>query len=78
MSKNSFLSIEEIKKIGFKSVGNEVYISRFAKFYSPEKMEIGSNVRIDDFCLLSGKIVLGNYIHISAYSALYGADVGIL
>ena len=35
-------------------------------------MEIGSNVRIDDFCILSGIISIGNYIHISAYTALYG------
>ena len=77
MMKNSFLSEEELKKIGFKSLGDNVCISRFAQFYSPEKMEIGSNVRIDDFCLLSGKIVLKDYIHISAYVALYGGDAGI-
>jgi acetyltransferase-like isoleucine patch superfamily enzyme len=35
-------------------------------------MEIGNNIRIDDFCLLSGSILLGNHIHISAYNALYG------
>ena len=28
--------------------------------------------KIDDFCILSGEITLHNYIHISAYSALYG------
>ena len=35
-------------------------------------MSIGSNVRIDDFCILSGNITIGNYVHISAYTALYG------
>lgn len=68
----SFLSKESIKNIGFKSVGDNVFISEKASFYSPELMSIGSNVRIDDFCILSGEIVLHNYIHISAYSALYG------
>lgn len=77
MSENSFLSLEELKKIGFKSIGENVSISRLASVYGPEKMEIGSNVRIDDFCLLSGKIVLGDYIHISAYSALHGGTRGI-
>ena len=47
-------------------------ISRKASIYSPQKIKIGSHVRIDDFCVLSGDIVLGNYIHISPYTALYG------
>ncbi len=68
----SFLTREEVFKIGFKSVGENVLISRFAQFYDAEKMEIGNHVRIDDFCILSGNIKLGNYIHISAYNALYG------
>lgn len=70
--KNSFLQKNELIEIGFKSIGNNVLISRFAQFYEPEKMIIGNNVRIDDFCVLSGSIRLGNYIHISAYTALYG------
>lgn len=35
-------------------------------------MTIGSNVRIDDFCILSGRLEFGSYVHIAAYSALYG------
>ena len=69
----SFLSQEEIAEMGFKSSGRDVKISRFARFYSPEKIRIGDNVRIDDFCILSGDITLGSNIHISAYVALYGA-----
>jgi acetyltransferase-like isoleucine patch superfamily enzyme len=69
---NSFYSPEEIPKIGLKSYGNNVLISRLARFYSPEKIEIGNNVRIDDYCILSGLIILGSYIHIAAFSALYG------
>lgn len=70
--KTSFLNKEELLKIGFKSFGNKVLISRFARFYTPEDIEIGDNVRIDDFCILSGKIKLHNHIHISAFSAMYG------
>lgn len=69
---NSFYSQDELNVIGFKSIGGNVLISRFAQFYEKENIEIGNNVRIDDFCILSGKIIIGNYIHISAYSALYG------
>ena len=69
---NSFYSLEELAGLGFKSIGSDVLISRFARFYSVEDMEIGNHTRIDDFCILSGQIKLGSYIHISAYCALYG------
>jgi len=69
---SSFYSSEELSLIGFKSVGQNVLISRYARFYGIDNMEIGNNVRIDDFCILSGNIKLGNNIHISAYTALYG------
>lgn len=70
----AFLTKKELDNIGFKSIGNNVLISDKASIYSPNSISIGSNVRIDDFCILSGKIKLGNYIHISAYSALYGKE----
>jgi acetyltransferase-like isoleucine patch superfamily enzyme len=41
-------------------------------------ISIGNNVRIDDFCILSGKISIGNYVHIASYVALYGGDKGII
>ncbi|MHB8773436.1 MAG: acyltransferase [Syntrophales bacterium] len=68
----SFYSRAELKKIGLKSLGKNVLISRFAQLYSPESIEIGNNVRIDDFCIIAGNIKLGSFIHISAYCALYG------
>ena len=69
---NSFYSRDELAGLGLKSYGENVLISRFARLYSPGTIEIGSHVRIDDFCILSGTIKLGSYIHISAYCALYG------
>ncbi|MGI6710755.1 MAG: acyltransferase [Bacilli bacterium] len=75
---NSFLSKEELKSLGLKSYGENVLISRFARIYSADKISIGSNVRIDDFCLLSGKINLGNNIHIAAYAAMFAGDAGIV
>lgn len=74
---NSFYSFCELKKLGFKNVGYNVLISRKVSIYNSEEIQIGNNVRIDDFCILSGKITIGNYIHIAAYSALYGGKKGI-
>jgi galactoside O-acetyltransferase len=69
---NSFFNRDEVKQLGFKKVGDNVYISRKASFYDIEKISIGNNVRIDDFCILSGNITLGSFIHISAHTLLYG------
>lgn len=69
----SFYSEDELNELGLKSFGKNVLISRKCSIYSPEKIRIGDNVRIDDFCILSGDITLGSNIHISAYCALYGA-----
>lgn len=73
MRETSFLAADELKKIGFKSCGTNVLISRKASIYGASNISIGDNVRIDDFCILSGNIILGSNIHISAYVALYGA-----
>jgi len=72
MKLTSFLSDKELKTRGFKSIGKNVKISKYARFYDTASISIGNNVRIDDFCILSGAINLGSNIHISAYSALYG------
>ena len=74
---NSFYSMEELKDMGFKSIGADLSISKKASFYGVENISIGSHVRIDDYCILSGEISIGDYIHIAAYSALYGSDAGI-
>jgi len=70
--KNSFLNDEEIIQLGLVSVGNNVKISRFAQFYG-SNITIGNNVRIDDFCIISGRVTIGSYVHISAYTALFGS-----
>ena len=71
---SSFYSHDELLALGFKRVGENVLLSRKASIYGASQMSIGDNVRIDDFCILSGNITLGSNIHISAYVALYGAD----
>lgn len=62
--------------MNFKSIGQNVTISPKASIYNPENIEIGNNVRIDDFCILSagdGGIKIGNNVHIACYTHLIGA-----
>ncbi len=70
--RTSFYTEDELKEIGFRKIGKNIHISRKASIYTPELISIGNHVRIDDFCILSGEITIGSYIHISAYTALYG------
>lgn len=70
-----FYSKENLEAIGFKSLGENVLISDKCSIYGANNIEIGSNVRIDDFCILSagaGGIKIGNYIHIACYAHLIG------
>lgn len=70
---NSFYNDTELKALGLKSFGTDVLISKKASIYSPASVSMGDHVRIDDFSILSGKIEIGSYVHISAYVALYGS-----
>jgi len=72
-----FYSEDDLKKLGFKSIGENVLLSKKASFYGEQEISLGSNVRIDDFCILSGKINLSNYVHIGAGSYLIGGAKGI-
>lgn len=74
----TFYSESELHTLGLKKCGRNVLISRNAIIYKPEELEMGSNVRIDDFVTISGKVVLGNYIHIAQYASLYGGTQGII
>jgi dTDP-4-amino-4,6-dideoxy-D-glucose acyltransferase len=70
-----FLSQEQLQKVGFAAVGDNVFISEKASFYRPEMISIGSHARIDDFCVLSagdGGIEIGNYTHIAVFTSLIG------
>lgn len=69
-------SSQQLVEMGFARVGQNPRISTKASFYGVERIELGDNVRIDDFCTLSagaGGIKLGNCIHIALYSSIVGA-----
>ena len=74
---DSYYSQEELNKLGIRKIGNNIKISKKASLYNCEKMEFGNDVRIDDFCVLSGKLVFGNNVHITCFALLAGADEGI-
>lgn len=76
MTYTSFMTASEVEDLGLGSHGHTVLISRFASIHHPERIHVGSNVRIDDFAVLttgdSGRIDIGSYVHIAAFAALFG------
>jgi dTDP-4-amino-4,6-dideoxy-D-glucose acyltransferase len=73
----AYLTEDQLKSLNFKSLGKNVMISEKASIYNPKKISIGSNVRIDDFCILSAGekgIYIGDYVHIACFASLIGQE----
>ena len=73
----AYLTHIELEKMNFKKLGTNVKISSKASIYDTEKMEIGDNSRVDDFCVISGLIRLGCNVHIAPMCLLAGGRRGI-
>ena len=72
IGESNFYSEKELREAGFKGIGENVKISRKASLYKIELMEIGDNVRIEDFCILNGRVMIGSNVTICAYCLLDG------
>lgn len=73
----AFLSEVELHKIGFKQIGKHVRISDKASIHNPDQIEIGDYSRIDDFCVLSGRIRIGRNVHIAVFCNVAGGSEGV-
>lgn len=74
---SSYYTEEELAQLGLMHYGRKVKISRKASLYGVSKISIGENVRIDDFCVLSGNISIGNNVHINPFTGIYAGEVGV-
>ncbi len=73
----AFLNSEQLAAFGFKHLGKNVRISDKASIYTPELIEIGDNSRIDDFCVISGRVVIGRNVHIAVFCNVAGGEKGV-
>jgi len=57
-------------------VGRNTIISPKASLYNTQNIEIGDNVRIDDFCILSGGsgLKIGSHVHIGVHASLFAGS----
>jgi galactoside O-acetyltransferase len=74
---------EELLELGLRSVGDDVSIDRSVLFFEPQRVDIGSHVRIDAYCVITtsanGFVSIGSHVHISAGVYLFGGagiDIG--
>jgi acetyltransferase-like isoleucine patch superfamily enzyme len=74
----AFLSEEQLIQMRFKSLGTNVRISEKASIHNPEQIEIGKNSRIDDFCVISGKVSIGRNVHIAVFCNIAGGEKGVI
>lgn len=68
----------QLEALGFKLLGKNVKISDKASIYNHDQIEIGDFSRIDDFCVVSGKITIGRNVHITPQCLVAGGEEGIV
>jgi acetyltransferase-like isoleucine patch superfamily enzyme len=73
----AYLSVAQLNELGFRKLGKEVKISDKASVYNPELIELGDYTRIDDFCVVSGRVIFGKYNHITPMCLVAGGEPGI-
>ena len=72
-----YLTQSQLESLKFKYLGKNVKISDTAKIYNAQQVAIGDNSRIDDFCVLSGRIEFGRNVFMGVHGNLAGGLHGI-
>src|SRR3954467_12737110 len=66
-----YLTESDLAREGIKKLGSNVRVHDTAILVDLDRIEIGSNVRIDPYCVLSaagGYLKIGSYIHIGSHN----------
>lgn len=75
---STYETSSSLKKKGYASVGKNVRVHKRASVYGVENIEIGDNVRIDDFTVIvaSGPLAIGSYVSIHNFCFI-GSKYGV-
>lgn len=73
----AYLTELQLQELDFKKLGVGVKISDKACIYNADLIEVGDYSRIDDFCVVSDRLVIGKYNHITSMCLLAGGVPGI-
>lgn len=75
---NNYYSLIELKKLKFKYLGKNVLISKKCSLINTQNISIGDNSRVDDYCVLQGKIEIGKNVHITPMCLVGGGKLGVI
>ncbi|MDY0274473.1 MAG: acyltransferase [Desulfomicrobium sp.] len=73
----AYYTEDQLKALGFKYLGKNIKISDKASIYDCDQIEIGDNSRIDDFCVISGRVVIGRFCHVTPMCLIAGGRLGV-
>lgn len=73
---DEYYTVEEMENLGVKKIGENVRVSKKVSIYTNNEIVLGNNVRIDDYCILVGHIVIHNFIHLGAFCGLHASQGG--
>ncbi len=73
----AYLSQQALNEMGFAFLGRDVKISDKASIYNADQIRIGDHSRIDDFCVVSGRVEIGRNVHIAPLCLIAGGKPGI-
>jgi len=74
----AYLTPDQLVAMGFRAVGRDVKVSERAAIHDADQIELGDHSRIDDFCVLSGRIRIGRNVHVAVFCNLAGGEQGIV
>jgi len=73
----AYYTHDQLATMGFKYIGKNVKISDKASIYNYDQIEINDNSRIDDYCVISGRVIIGSYCHITPMCLVAGGVPGV-
>jgi len=73
----AYLNKDALNSLGLKHLGSNVLISDKCSIYNPDQIEIYDNSRIDDFCVISGNVKIGRFVHLAPFCLIAGGEKGV-
>jgi acetyltransferase-like isoleucine patch superfamily enzyme len=74
----TYFTKKELIKIGFVKVGKNNQISKKVSFINIINGTLGDNVRIDDYCVIKGRVQIGSFIHIANFCLISGSEKNVV
>jgi galactoside O-acetyltransferase len=73
----AYLSQDQLDRMGFLSLGRDVRLSDRAAIHDADRIRIGDHSRIDDFCVVSGRVTIGRNVHLAVFCNVAGGEPGV-